>query len=82
MPACSGLKLQNRISFCRRDVVVRKLEELKKQGHKLLIDDFGMGHTSLLYLQSEYFDVVKLDGSLTRPLFEKPYESENCAFDY
>ena len=25
------------------DVVVRKLEELKKQGHKLLIDDFGMG---------------------------------------
>lgn len=28
------------------DVVVRKLEELKKQGHKLLIDDFGMGHTS------------------------------------
>lgn len=25
-----------------------------------------MGHTSLLYLQSEYFDVVKLDGTLTR----------------
>ena len=35
------------------DVVVRKLEELKKQGHKLLIDDFGMGHTSLIYLQSK-----------------------------
>lgn len=52
------------------DMVVRKLEELKKQGHKLLIDDFGMGHTSLLYLQSEYFDVVKLDGSLTRPLLK------------
>lgn len=29
-----------------------------------------MGHTSLLYLQSEYFDVVKLDGSLTRPLLK------------
>ena len=52
------------------DSIVRKLEELKKQGHKLLIDDFGMGHTSLLYLQSEYFDVVKLDGSLTRPLLK------------
>lgn len=35
-----------------------------------MIDDFGMGHTSLLYLQSEYFDVVKLDGSLTRPLLK------------
>ena len=48
------------------DAVTEKLGKLKKAGHKLLIDDFGMGHTSLLYLQSEYFDVVKLDGTLTR----------------
>lgn len=52
------------------DVVVRKLNELKKRGHKLLIDDFGMGHTSLLYLQSNYFDIVKLDGVITRPLLK------------
>ena len=48
--------------------VTDKLKKLKEAGHKLLIDDFGMGHTSLLYLQLEYFDVVKLDGSLTRPI--------------
>lgn len=51
--------------------VIHKIRQLKNAGHKLLIDDFGMGHTSLMYLQSEYFDVVKLDGSLVRDLTKK-----------
>lgn len=46
------------------NIVIEKLSRLKQVGHTLLIDDFGMGHTSLLYLQSNYFNVVKLDGSL------------------
>ena len=29
-----------------------------------------MGHTSLLYLQSNYFNVVKLDGSLVKKMPE------------
>ena len=44
------------------------LSRLKAMGHSLLIDDFGMGHTSLIYLQSGHFDVVKLDGSLTKSI--------------
>lgn len=54
------------------EAVTSKLNILKKAGHMLLIDDFGMGHTSLLYLQSNFFDIVKLDGSLTRKLVENP----------
>jgi EAL domain-containing protein (putative c-di-GMP-specific phosphodiesterase class I) len=50
------------------DHVIQKLKLLKNSGHTLLIDDFGMGHTSLIYLQSNYFGVVKLDGSLVRDL--------------
>ena len=50
------------------DLVIKKLNDLKEAGHMLLIDDFGMGHTSLLYLQSSYFGIVKLDGSLIRDL--------------
>ena len=42
-----------------------RLLRLQNKGHKLLIDDFGMGHTSLMYLQNNTFDVVKLDGSIT-----------------
>lgn len=49
---------------------VERLNMLKKRGHRLLIDDFGMGHTSLVYLQSNNFDAVKLDGSLTRDVLE------------
>ena len=52
----------------KTDLIMKKLNQLKENGHRLLIDDFGMGHTSLLYLQFEIFSVVKLDGSLTRPL--------------
>lgn len=52
------------------DLVVDKLNHLKQLGHTLLIDDFGMGHTSLIYLQSNYFNVVKLDGSLVKKMLE------------
>lgn len=50
--------------------VLDKMRRLKEQGHKFLIDDFGMGHTSLLYLQTNYFSVVKLDGALTKDVLE------------
>lgn len=50
--------------------ISNKLENLKKKGHKFLIDDFGMGHTSLLYLQTNHFEIVKLDGSLTKDIID------------
>ena len=43
----------------KNDVSVATLNRLKEKGHTLLIDDFGMGHTSLLYLQSGYFGVYR-----------------------
>lgn len=52
------------------DHVIDKLQRLKDCGHVLLIDDFGMGHTSLIYLQSNYFGVVKLDGSLVKKILD------------
>ncbi|MBR1553403.1 MAG: PTS sugar transporter subunit IIC/EAL domain-containing protein [Schwartzia sp.] len=47
-----------------------KLVRLKAKGHRLLIDDFGMGHTSIAYLNTNLFDVVKLDGAITRDVLE------------
>lgn len=52
------------------DNVLDKLRRLDAKGHTLLIDDFGMGHTSLLYLQHKFFKVVKLDGSLVKNIDE------------
>ncbi|MDO5146055.1 MAG: EAL domain-containing protein [Eubacteriales bacterium] len=50
--------------------ITDKINNLKAKGHKFLIDDFGMGHTSLLYLQTNNFEVVKIDGTITRELME------------
>lgn len=65
------LEITEQDMLTNSDMVVEKVNHLKAAGHKLLIDDFGMGHTSLIYLQSEHFDVVKLDGSLVREIIEK-----------
>ena len=56
--------------------IAGKIKNLKAKGHKFLIDDFGMGHTSLMYLQTSYFNVVKLDGSLTRDILDNERNSD------
>lgn len=55
--------------------IADKIKSLKMKGHKFLIDDFGMGHTSLVYLQTNYFNVVKLDGALTRDILNNERNS-------
>ncbi len=52
--------------FSRDEENIEKITRLRKNGHKFLIDDFGMGRTSVFYLQSELFDGVKLDGALVK----------------
>ncbi len=45
-----------------------QLEQLKKADIRISMDDFGMGHGSLNYLNSADYDEVKIDGSLIRRL--------------
>lgn len=63
-----GLEITEQDALSSSIDITKKIETLKKKGHKFLIDDFGMGHTSLVYLQTNYFNIVKLDGSLTRDI--------------
>ena len=44
------------------------MEHLRSQGVEFSLDDFGMGHNSLLQLQEDAFDEVKLDGNLVYQL--------------
>lgn len=62
------LEITEQDMLSNSQLTVEKIERLKTKGHSFLIDDFGMGHTSLIYLQSNYFDVVKLDGSLVKSI--------------
>ncbi|SDI57146.1 PTS system, lactose/cellobiose family IIC component [Paraburkholderia steynii] len=47
-------------------VVDQTLRQLAAAGVRLSMDDFGMGHSSLLYMQRFPVSSIKLDGSLTR----------------
>ncbi|MDN7176845.1 EAL domain-containing protein [Caballeronia sp. SEWSISQ10-4 2] len=47
-------------------VVDETLRQLAEAGVRLSMDDFGMGHSSLLYMQRFPVSSIKLDGSLTR----------------
>lgn len=49
-------------------VAKRELEYLRKAGAFVALDDFGAGNASVAYLRDLVFDVVKIDGSLTRDI--------------
>ena len=46
------------------DDLKNEMEHLRSQGVEFSLDDFGMGHNSLIQLQEGSFDEVKLDGNL------------------
>lgn len=52
------------------DVVVEKLETLRKFGIKIALDDFGTGYSSLNYLYRLPIDTLKLDKSFIDRIFQ------------
>lgn len=48
--------------------VFRTLEELRRRGAEIALDDFGMGYSGLRHLKSWPVDIVKIDKSFIRDL--------------
>ncbi len=67
-----GIEITEQSFLASSELVRFQLESLKNLGIHIKLDDFGMGHSSLLYLQNNHFDEIKLDGSLVRELTENP----------
>ncbi len=55
-----------------KKTALKRLQELKEQGFKLLLDDFGTGYSSLTYLSQFPIDVLKIDQSFVRNLQTNP----------
>jgi EAL domain-containing protein (putative c-di-GMP-specific phosphodiesterase class I) len=55
--------------------IIDQIKAINDLGFKLEMDDFGMGHSSLMYLKEYDFDTIKLDGSLVRDL----RSNESCS---
>ncbi|MFW3615102.1 putative bifunctional diguanylate cyclase/phosphodiesterase [Billgrantia antri] len=68
-PAQLGLELTESVLLDERagDIVPR-LEALRAKGHRIAIDDFGMGYSSLSYLKNLPLDKLKLDRAFIRSL--------------
>lgn len=48
------------------DTLIQKLTKIREMGYELAIDDFSMGNTSIKYLQTNIFSLIKLDGSISK----------------
>lgn len=73
--ASMTVELTEQVALNPGPVLEGQLNRLKAAGIRISMDDFGMGHGSLNYLNSADFDEVKIDGSLIRRL---PNHGQTC----
>jgi len=59
--------------------LIEKLTRIRDMGFGLAIDDFSMGSTSIKYLQTNLFSLVKLDGQLTKDVVNNERSREIVA---
>ena len=66
------LELELTESMLMKDIpqTTGKLQQLKARGFRMSVDDFGTGFSSLNYLRHFPLDVLKIDQSFVRELFE------------
>lgn len=68
------IEVTEQLALRSDEKILNKIMSIKKLGIKLSMDDFGMGHSSLMYLKEYEFDTIKLDGSLVREILN----NNNC----
>jgi len=67
-PHMLEIEITEQTALTARKEVIEGILAIKEMGIKLGMDDFGMGHSSLMYLKEYKFDTIKIDGSLVREL--------------
>lgn len=67
-PSMIEIELTESILIRDEDAALSALNNLRQEGFRLSLDDFGTGFSSLSYLRSFHFDVVKVDRSLIRDI--------------
>lgn len=66
------LELTERVLMADNQANLATLDRLKRLGVRISIDDFGVGHSSLSYLQRFPFDEIKIDRSFVGALERDP----------
>lgn len=65
---CSQIMIEitEQASLQINEELIARLTRIKNMGFELAIDDFSMGSTSIKYLQTSLFNLIKLDGELSK----------------
>ena len=74
-PECLEIEITERMLMDSNPIVREQLAELRKQGVRISIDDFGTGHSSLSYLSTLPVDVLKIDRSFIQNVTARSEQS-------
>lgn len=66
------IEMTEQMTLSMTEDVFNRLDRIRDMGFPMEIDDFTMGHTSLMYLQGEQFGTVKLDGAIVKNMLVNP----------
>lgn len=72
-------EITEQIALASTNVIQQRINKLHEMGILFHMDDFGMGHSSMIYLQNNDFSAVKLDGSLVRDMMTNSRSQEIIA---
>lgn len=73
-PGSLKIEITEQVALESTKKIKDELVAINHLGIDLEMDDFGMGHSSLMYLKEYHFKTVKLDGSLVREICT----NDNC----
>ncbi len=73
------IEITEQAALSIKEELIERLTRISKSGYRFAIDDFSMGSTSIKYLQTNVFSLIKLDGSMTRVILENKRSKEIVA---
>lgn len=69
------LEVTERIFVKDIEVIKKSISEIKRQGIKIALDDFGIGYSSLSYLKEISFDILKIDKAFIKDMVKGKKEA-------
>lgn len=70
------IEITEKDAILTNDEQIQRLTRIHTMGYNMAIDDFSMGSTSIKYLQTDIFGIIKLDGSLSRAIMNNERSSD------